>query len=268
MKKEGVHLELFFDKKGQLTIFIIVGVVIVSFIGLFLIFRGTGLIQTGGGSEENPESFFKSCIEDDLRNSVRDISLKGGYDENPLNRTFEFTEDGAERDIGYLCYTQNNYRPCTNQRPTLISDFDDEIENLIESNVQTCFDEMISTFNEKGYSVNPDYNGFNVEVLPNIISVKTNSEVSITESGETQTYKNIKANIPSRTYSILQTTQEILNQEAKFCDFDSASFMITYPEFRIQETKSYDSTLIYTIEHKDTNEIFRFAVRGCAVPDF
>ena len=88
----------------------------------------------------------------------------------------------------------------------------------------------------------------------------------MTKSGETTNNENFKFIIPSMIYDLAVVSQEIVNQEAKYCNFESVGFMILYPEFNIDRFKTSDLNIVYTVTHKKTDDKFKFAVRGCVMP--
>ena len=100
-----------YSKKSQVTIFIIVGIMLVALLLAFFLFRGgISSIQGGGAIEENPESFMASCLEPKLNEIVDILSKQGGHLQNDLSINFQF-KDEEEADISYLCYNQNYYFP-------------------------------------------------------------------------------------------------------------------------------------------------------------
>jgi len=72
--------------------------------------------------------------------------------------------------------------------------------------------------------------------------------------------------LPSRFYDLALVVQEIVNQEARFCHFENLGFMVFYPKFNIERFRTGDGTLIYTAKHIETQEEFKFALRGCVIP--
>jgi len=255
---------------AQVTIFIIAGLVIVSIISLFFLFRAGVIPEIGGTKEINPNSFLSSCLEDKIKETTQIISLQGGHLDNPLHKTFKF--EGEEfRNISYLCYTQNNYIPCVNQEPMLFQHLKEEIYDYIskdkeEISVRNCFDDLVFSLEEQGYVVNARYNDFEVKLVPKKVVVEIDGEITLTKTGETSTQEDFKVIIPSRFYDLAIVVQEIVNQEARFCNFEHLGFMFFYNKFMIDKFRTGDSTIIYTIEHKDTKEKFRFAVRSCVIP--
>lgn len=255
------------DKKGQITLFIIVGLLVVAGIALFFLFRTEIASKIGGKSETNFNSLMSTCIESKVRQVSRELALGGGYPNNKLSINFLFTEEGNYKNITYLCYTQNNYKPCINQHPALLLDLQKGIENEISSDVKTCFDEMVSSLKSQGFETTQKYDGFDVELNPKKIILDVDAKITLRKSGETSSQENFKIPVSSRLYEIAGVAQEILNQESLFCYFEETGFSLAYPDFSLDMFNfASESTKIYTIKHKDSDEKFRFAVRGCNIP--
>ncbi len=276
MKKGDENLRFlccnFFSKNrgGQITIFVIAAVLIVAIVGLFFLFR-TGLIENlgiGGNKETNVNEFFSLCIEDKVKEGIEEISLVGGYPSSELYVKFLFTEENVARNIPYLCYTQNNFRPCVVQKPTLFVDFQDEEKNFISSDIGSCFSEMKNSFRKNGFEVSSEsvLNDFDVKFMPDRVVVKTDSKIVLTKADETTTRENFEIQVPSDIYALLGIAQEIVNSQAQFCYFEETGFQVTYPDYSIEKHLIDSGNMIYTIENKKTEEKFRFAVRSCSIP--
>ncbi len=259
--------DFFKSRGGQLTIFIIVGVLMVSAIALFFAFRAGIIPGIGGAAERNPDIFLSACMEDKVREAITLLSFQGGYiEENPLSLRFLFKEDKEYYNISYLCYTSLYYVPCFNQNPSLINSVENEIKNYISDDVQTCFDEMERNFDRQGYDVNQEYNGFEVVLNSGKISIKTDSSLNLTKSEETTTQEDFEILETSKLNDLLEVAQEIVSQQAEFCNFNANGFMLTYPKFKIETFNLGSDGLIYTLTHKESEEKFRFAVRSCFIP--
>lgn len=73
-------------KRGQVTIFVIVAILIVAVIALFFVFRGKLSIGSGVNLEEQEmHSVIESCVLESLVDGVKLIGLQGGYLEVPEN---------------------------------------------------------------------------------------------------------------------------------------------------------------------------------------
>ncbi len=253
------------EKRGQITIFIIVGLIIIGAVILYIIFGGRIASKVDLGKEADARSFLEACTEDKLRETVNKISLQGGYINNPLNKTFKFNNEDFI-DISYLCYTQNYYVPCVNQEPVLIQHLSEEIKNYISDDVKNCFDDLTLNLEKQNYDVAKQYGGFEVELESKKIIIDINGEITLTKTGETSKQESFNVVFGSRFYDLAVVVQEIVSQEARFCNFEYLGYMTLYPQWNIDKFRTSDSTIIYTVEHKDTGEKFRFAIRGCVMP--
>ncbi len=255
------------EKKGQITIFIIVGIVIVVGILLFFLFRkGVIPIPGGGKSEENPVSYMESCIEPKIKEAIEIISSQGGYINNNLNIRFKFDEDKEAKNISYLCYNQNYYLSCINQEPMLIQHLKEEIKTYIKKDVENCVRNLKKSLENSGYEVDMNYRDFSIELIPKKVLVTMDMDVTFSKSGETSTRDNFKFAVASRFYDISIVVQEIVSQEARFCNFEQLGYMLFYPDYNIDKFRTGESTTIYSVADRETKEKFRFAVRGCVIP--
>lgn len=251
-------------KRGQLTIFIIIGLVLVGATIIFFLFKNQENIETTGKIEENIEQFLNSCLKDKIKNAINDLSIHGGYIDNSFSLDFQF-ENEESRNITYLCYTQNYYDLCINQKPGFIQDLKLEIKNYIFNDVKNCFDELTENIVRKGYKIETNYKDFSVNFLPKRVIIQIDSNVVLTVSEETTKEENFEIIIASRFYEIVSLVQELVNEEAEFCNTETVGIMLLYPEFSIEKFKTQDS-IIYTVENLESKEKFRFAVRGCVIP--
>jgi hypothetical protein len=252
-------------KKAQVTIFVVAALVLVGAIALFFAFRQASIGQSSGASGENPVSFFESCIDGKVRGAVGYISLRGGYIDGKPSKEFQFQNEPVTN-ITYLCYNQNSYLPCINQRPTFMDDLRREIKDYVSNDVGECFMGMEEAFKKEAYEVSIDYRDFNVSIVPGKITLDTDSEITLTKAGQATKEEDVKADVASKLYEISFIVQEIVNQEARFCYAEASGISVLYPEFMIDKTKTSDLSNIYTIEHRESREKFRFAVRSCAIP--
>jgi len=258
------------SKRAQVTIFIIMGVLIISIAVLFFIFKSGVIPYGGGGREINPDSFLKSCMEEKIKETIKTISIQGGNMNPVFYKRFKFTDEDVFVNISYLCYNQNYYLPCINQEPMLIQHLKDEIKNEIQTEIENCFTELGKSLDEQGYTVDAVYNGFEVKLLPKKIVIEIAGELTLTKAEEPLRYENFTITLTSRLYDLTAVTYYIISQEAKPCgvvpNFDALDFMSLHPEFSIDMVLASDSVKIYIIKHQDDENKFIFALRGCVIP--
>lgn len=256
------------QKRGQVTIFIIIGVLLIAAVALFFLFQKGVKIPgiSGGAKEVTPTPFLQTCLENKILESVEILSYQGGYLNPSPSKRFKFENEDSYYNISYLCYTSSYYEPCLNQKPMLIKDIKEEISNYISQEVEICMSELVLNLEEEGYVVNAQYGGFDIELAPGKITANIDALITSTKAEETSTRENFEISVPTDFYTVIIVGQEIVSQEARFCNFEYLGFMLTYPEFEIDYFRTQDSSVIYTVKSKATSELFRFAIRGCVIP--
>lgn len=253
-------------KRGQVAIFIIVGIVIVALIAGFFIFRDKlPDLAPKKTAEFNINSELEQCLKKNVYSVVELISHQGGYLSNPLNKTFKFENEKKSYDISYLCYTRSFYNPCITQQPLLIQHIQDEIKNYIQKDVKNCFDDAATNLEGKGYNPSVDYNGFDVVLSSGKIEINIDGKITTIFAGEKKINENFNLNIPSSVYDLSRIAQEISSQESKYCNFEYVGYMSLYPQYNIDYFRTSDAVKIYTIKDKKTEDWFRFAIRGCVI---
>ena len=261
------------NKKGQVTIFIIIAIVIIAAIAFYFLIQSNVIPDVPGlsdGKETNPSSFLDSCLEDKLETTVETLMHQGGYlgssSEPTFNRTFMFTEEGISYDLTYLCYFELYYSPCINQKPNLMQDLEDQIKEEIGTEVQICWNDLVLSLEEEGYAIYEKYNGFEVVLSPEKLTIDIDGELTLTKSGESSIKEDFSVIYPTRIYDIANVAREIINQEARFCNFDTLGYMIFYPQWELNKFRPGNGDVIYKIKDTQSNKEFTFAVRSCALP--
>jgi len=254
--------------KGQVTIFIIIGILLVGIVVLFFMLRDDVNLPDIGGSRTkvNPPAFLDSCLEDKIEESIRILGQQGGNINPKLYKTFKFEGENTASDISYLCYNQNYYQPCVNQQPLLIKHLEEEIHDYISDDVEICFTQLGVSLGDQGYVVNSNYISFSVDLTPKRITTDINAEIILTKSGETSKQTNFKIITPTRLYGLGDLAQEIVSQQAEFCNFNELGYMLFYPDWGIKESNLGEGSIIYTLKNRNTKEMFKFAIRGCVIP--
>ena len=242
------------EKRGQVTIFIIVGIAIVAvFIWLVVYPRLSVLV-----SEVNPSSYLRDCIEPQLDRILPAITKQGGYYE-PTN--FVLYKDEK---IQYLCYTAENYQPCIVQQPLLISHVGKEIDQQIEPRAKQCLSDMKEFYKQKGYEVEGGNGEINVSIVPGNINIEFNAPLTISKQ-EVQTFRRFSISKESELYDLLATATSILQFESTLGDSETLLYVQYYPDLKIEKVKK-DADTIYTLTNVVSEDSFTFATRSLVWP--
>jgi len=238
-------------KKGQVTIFIIMGILIVSVILTFFLWVKPVYIDDGAGIRG-----FESCVEDALESGIGELEGKAGFIEP------DFTYAYLGEDITYLCYTNNFYVTCTVQVPFLKNVFDKNLELLIRDEVDACYDASVDSLKDQGYEVVSGEVDYNVEIEPGVVRLEIDAPTSV---GSSKVSKfNVMANAP--VYEMVMIATSILQFETKYGDADVSSLMVYYPDYYIEKVKRGDGTTVYVLENRVFGNKFKFASRSLVWP--
>ncbi|MDP3966398.1 MAG: hypothetical protein Q8Q04_02615 [archaeon] len=241
------------SKKGQVTVFVIIALLIIVFGVLIYIFY-PGLNSTVTGIEENPKLYLQDCVEDVLSENVETISSQGGS----MEPDSSFIYNGVP--IEYLCYSSDPYAPCTPQRALLVIHIEEEIKTSTKDKVSSCFDQMAVDYRGKGYDVNLNKGDFDVTLAPNKIILTSATRFEITKDS-VQKYESFDVILDNNLFELASLARTIIIWEKNEGTADPFYIMNWYPgRFDIKKVSpDGGKTAIWTIEDLNTEDTFRFA---------
>lgn len=246
------------EKKGQVTIFIILGVLIIV-LGILLYLVYPKLSANFGFDEENPSTFIQNCLEEKVQEGLDIVTLQGGS----LAPTHYLMYENGK--VEYLCYTGEYYQTCVMQQPMLKSHIESEIESYIEEVADSCFDDLKTSYEKKGYSISLKKGGMDVELIPEKVIVNFNTSLDLTKT-ESKSFDSFRVVLNNNLYELVSIANSILNWEAHYGDAETTIYMNYYHDMKVEKFKLSDGSTVYTISERDTNNKLRFASRSVAWP--
>jgi len=251
------------NNKAQITIFVIIGLIlVVSLILLFLLIKEPSITEVKISSTQNPQAYLEDCIEETIQDPIN-IILKQGGNLNPENYVLY-----NNTKITYVCYINEAYKPCIMQYPMYLEHIRNQIKEYSKPRIEECFNNLIIDLNKKNYEVNGDsiINNFDVQIKPNAVIVNIDKKISYSKNEQEKSFSGFEFKIISPLYDLIKVSQEIANQEARFCNFEYLGYMALYPEFDIRKTLNKEGGNIYTIKDYLTKQEMNIAIRGCYFP--
>ncbi len=242
------------EKRGQVAIFVIIALVIVSVLLLLVVYPR---IQTLT-SEVNPSDYMQDCLDPELTNVLPLLTSQGGY-YTPTHYTLY-----KDQKIQYLCYTAENYQPCIIQQPLLVRHVQQEITSQLQPKAQQCIAALKQQYEREGYTVNLGSTQMNVSIIPGKIIVAFESPITVTKAG-TQTFRTFVVSKPTELYDLLLTATSILQFESTLGDSETSLYLQFYPNLKIEKLKREADT-IYTLTNVITDDTFTFATRSLVWP--
>lgn len=246
------------NKRGQVTLFIIIAIVIIVLGILIFLFYPKIKALTELGAK-NPSAFIQSCMEDEIENAVETLSLQGGSI-NPEH--YYLYEDNK---IEYLCYINEDYAPCVVQQPMLVQHIESEIKNEIQDEAEACFQDLKKTYEKRRYSANLKEGETLVELLPERVVTTFKNELTVTK-GESKRYETFNVVLNNNLYELVSIADSIIAWEASYGDVETTTYMNYYKELKVEKKVQEDGTTIYILTNRDRGNKFQFASRSVAWP--
>ena len=249
------------NKKGQMTIWVIVAISIFAAIALFLIIKNkTAITQVEKNIEENPTILIEECAQKSVNDAVNIMLPQGGF-------IFpEHVKIYNDINISYLCYNAGNYNPCINEHPIFLNEIKNEIKNYISPKIEECFKDYKREIEKRQGLVDLGGMNLDVELAPDRIFVNVERNINLKIKEQNYNYDNFNIEIISPLYNLARIATEISSQEAKYCYFEYIGYTILYPRYKITRTSMSDYTEIYTIKDKRSEKEINIAIRSCAIP--
>jgi len=244
------------NKKGQLTIFIILALAIA--IVLILLFTGKTNL-TAIFTPTTPVNQIKNCVQEPVQEAVDILRLQGGS----LDPSLYYIYQGSK--IEYLCYTEEYYKNCIMQKPLLKQAVEQQIQSYSSQRIKNCISSVKANLERKGYQVTMSSPQISISLLPGDILVDIISDIKIVKD-QTESYKSIKTDISSNLYEQVMLASSISNWEARYGDAETMSYMIYYPSLKVEKKKQGDGTTVYIITDRDSKDKFMFASRSLVLP--
>ena len=247
------------NKRGQVTIFIIIAIVIVALTALvYLIAPSLGISFS---SSENPKEFINTCLEEDLYLTAQKISMQGGELEPEHYLEYENTP------ITYLVYSSQYGQPGTLKYPLLRQQIKQEIINELNPIIQNCYSSMKTSYEEKGYSVEMNSGQPNIKILPGQIFLETNYTVYLTKD-ERRKYENFNVVVNNNLYELLNIVINMIEfaSNPNYCGIEPNLYMNVYPEIKVEEPilSNEEDSHISIVTYRKSGDKFQFAWRSCA----
>jgi hypothetical protein len=256
------------EKKGQITIFVIIAILIVAL--CILIYLYYPKIKGSISNEtQNPASYIEDCIKKDLQNNIETISIQGGSLVVDSTNGYFYMKDGEDGNyVRHLCYTSRNKinTPCINQEPFLTEHVENEILDSIREEMTDCFDSLVESYDNKGYEVDLKNGIPRVNIIPDVVATNFNKTFTITKGDETQTYRIFEVNIKSSLYEMLEDAKNIITWEINLGDSIPEAYMYNNPYIRVEKHTKDNDVRVYVLTDINTEESFRFSVRSYPNP--
>ena len=243
-------------KKGQVSVFIILGILIVVVL-LLLFSRDAGFDTIF--AKQSPYQEIEGCAQTAIQEGLDILMLQGGVIESENYFMYE------GKKIDYVCYSENEYENCIMQKPILTNTIRDELEEYSTPKIKSCLSSVKNDLERKGYSVVMRDPEIVIELVPDNVLVDMNLGLRIEKTG-VESFDHIRTGIKSKIYNFALITSSISQWETRYGDSETLNYMLYYPSLKVEKKKQGDGTTVYILTDRDTDEKFYFASRSIAIP--
>jgi hypothetical protein len=243
-------------KKGQVSIFIILGILIVIVL-LILFSRDAGFDTIF--AKQSPYQEIEGCAQTAIQEGLDILMLQGGVIESENYFMYE------GKKIDYVCYSENEYENCIMQKPILTNTIRDELVKYSTPKIKSCLNSVKSSLESRGYSVVMRDPEIVIDLVPDNVLVDMNLGLRIEKTG-VESFDHIRTGIKSKIYNFALITSSISQWETRYGDSETLNYMLYYPSLKVEKKKQSEGTTIYILTDRDSNEKFYFASRSIAVP--
>jgi len=247
-------------KKGQVTIWVIIAIVIVAILIVFLLYKGNRLPGFGRESfSENPEEYLQKCLDPFVKPALQKLGEQGGYLEPAGFVVYNDTK------VPYYCYTSEYYKTCVVQQPNIYGLMEKNIAALLKPEVEKCMNELKSDFEARGYEVVMGKTALNVSLSLNKLNLNINSPITLKKEFS-KSYREFSLNYNTNMYNLIGIATSIVDYEATYGDSEITLYISYYPDISIEKKILGDSTKVYIVSDVVSKEKIQFASRSLVWP--
>ncbi|MCX6742437.1 MAG: hypothetical protein NTX24_04690 [Candidatus Pacearchaeota archaeon] len=198
------------NKKGQVTLFIIIGIVIVAVVllAIFLVPR-ISRPTTPQTSTLNPGAYISSCVTDEVLPILSKLSKQGGY----LDPSPYYTWYG--NNLQFLCYSENETDDCVNQKPMLKEDIENQLLVKVDSITRSCINSFkLQTENKGDIVTTCGTLLLGVALKPESVTIDITCPIKIvTKEDENLNFNDFDISIDSNLYGQVMLAKDVVNEE-------------------------------------------------------
>ena len=218
------------NKRGQITIFIIIAILIIAGIVLFFAFKQNIIKKEISPQEVVPiKNFVQECVEERAEITIKIISEGGGYYFPP-----KFSTNSG---VTYYLKDEKNYMPSKEK-------IEDEISENLEKNVLGCAGNF-SDFPD--YIIERGNLSIKTAILNNKIDLDVNYPLTIKKENSSAIINNFDIVVPARLSIIYDSVQQIVNSSSENLCL-SCILIISLENDLLIDTFDYENnTIIFTI---------------------
>jgi hypothetical protein len=201
-------------KRGQITIFIIIAIVLVVGIGGYFLLKDRLIHPDIPISVQPLYSTFIQCLEDEIRIGIDVLGSQGGYIELP-----DFEAGSAYSPFGSQLYFLNNPIPywyyisgnnIEKEQVPSVKSMENELETFIENRIRGC---VFDSYYEQGFEIKQGEPKAQVIIKQDSVDVVLDMDFNVVKGEESVLIKDHEIKINSNFGSLYKAAREIYEYE-------------------------------------------------------
>jgi len=254
-------------KKGQITLFIIIGLVLLITATFFIVKSQSTTVSKADLERQETENlplsttnfqdYVEGCMQIVTPKAIKSIALKGGF--NDWNSPFVY----EKIEYNFICFN-NPVDGCVNTVRSRTA-IEQELEYNISKGLNRCID--ISVFEEQGYGITSKATSNPVDAIIGIddISVVFNYHVELDRKGDTETFTQFTQSFDYPLGVMVDISNLIINHELYEGHFNKDDWMAKHGDVLIKKHRPYPHIMYELVtwnKVKQENFTYRFALQG------
>jgi len=260
------------NKRGQATIFIILGLVILAVFLLIFLLRGA--IPFLPVSQETLEAQFtdieehvESCLKESGEKYMWIIAKQGGHITTPDNTYRQYFDSKESLPISYLCYNIPNQATCQNRMLTK-THMEKELKDKILTDAYDCLQDIpiSSRFNPQKQAIE-----LKIQIGQDNTILLLNYPITLRHQDMEATRNSFTTNIQLPLGRLYDASQAVVNSEALIGNFETLVYSVKKTEFTgkpymAQKLQPYPDKLyklwINDFPSSKKEYVFQFFIQG------
>lgn len=250
------------NRRGQVTIFIILAIIIVVGVIGAVYFMRSGEIEAPTIDSSDPLGSIRKCSTDAVEEAIGILLPHGGYIETREPSIFY-----KETHVSYLCHTSSNKEICNNLEPMLIQRVESEIESYVSPIIENCFAGLKNELKNNDYIEGPT--SLDIKIQTGQVMVLLDKSISFEIADHKSNFDNFDSKISSPVYDFFRITNDIINGEVvcdcgvETCNADIIGISRAERSVELERFVTGRNEKVYTIRDIFSGKEFVFGVRNC-----
>jgi hypothetical protein len=250
--------EMKFEKRAQVTVFIILAMVIVGVMVLFFLWDGSFDFSR----IDSPEEYLEDCVSSSIDGMEISLLESNGYPEKDFQNYVLYNGES----VPYLCVSSEFYTGCMPQEPMFAERLRKIIENKVARDFENCFNDVKQKWEKQGYDVSASNSVVEVSFNDDYIITNIDKNIVATKDGSSVRLENLAFNYPTSFFKLIKLVQTIVNYESTACEFNEINWMRYSPGIMITRFRTSDQTKIYSLKDRVDSKEIKFAIKTCVLP--